>query len=67
MPKAQKKNKVEVLTLKVIVDSTSRQTAKERENFFIGYINNIDGCEVYYTKVEDVEVINFGADSNSDK
>lgn len=67
MPKAQKKSKAEVLTIKVIVDSTSMQTAKERENFFIGYINNIDGCEVYYTKVEDVEVINFGADSNSDK
>jgi len=57
--KVKKNDKVEVLTLKVIVDKTSRQTAKERENFFIGYINNIDGCEVYFTKVEDAEVINL--------
>lgn len=57
--KVKKNDKVEVLTLKVIVDKTSSRTAKERENFFIGYINNIDGCEVYFTKVEDAEVINL--------
>jgi len=55
-----KKNKpVEILTIKVIIDETSISTAKERENFFIGYIDNIPGCEVHYTKVEKAEVINL--------
>lgn len=59
-PIREKKNKpVEILTIKVIVDETSISTAKERENFFIGYINNIPGCEVHYTKVEKAEVINL--------
>ena len=56
----EKKNKpVEILTIKVIVDETSISTAKERENFFIGYIDNIPGCEVHYTKVEKAEVIDL--------
>jgi hypothetical protein len=56
----QKKNEeVEILTIKVIVDQSSVATAKERENFFIGYIDNIPGCEVHYTKVEKAEVINL--------
>ncbi len=55
-----KKNKpVEILTIKVIIDETSISTAKERENFFIGYIDNIPGCEVHYTKVEKAEVIDL--------
>jgi hypothetical protein len=59
-PIREKKNKpVEILTIKVIVDETSISTAKERENFFIGYIDNIPGCEVHYTKVEKAEVINL--------
>lgn len=59
-PTKEKKNKpVEILTIKVIVDETSISTAKERENFFIGYIDNIPGCEVHYTKVEKAEVINL--------
>jgi hypothetical protein len=59
-PIREKKNKpVEILTIKVIIDETSISTAKERENFFIGYIDNIPGCEVHYTKVEKAEVINL--------
>ncbi len=59
-PTKEKKNKpVEILTIKVIVDETSISTAKERENFFIGYIDNIPGCEVHYTKVEKAEVIDL--------
>tara|TARA_E500000318_G_C3412156_1_gene154029 strand:+ start:166 stop:348 length:183 start_codon:yes stop_codon:yes gene_type:complete len=58
MPKAEKKkNKVEVLNISVIIDSTSRYNAVERENFFRGYINNIDGCQVLDTSIEDAEVI----------
>lgn len=59
-PTKEKKNKqIEILTIKVIVDETSISTAKERENFFIGYIDNIPGCEVHYTKVEKAEVIDL--------
>ena len=59
-PAKQRKNeKVEILTIKVIVNESSVATAKERENFFIGYIDNIPGCEVHYTKVEKAEVINL--------
>ena len=58
MPKAEKKkNKVEVLNISVIIDSTSRYNAVERENLFRGYINNIDGCQVLETSIEDAEVI----------
>lgn len=58
MPKAQKKNKkIEILNISVIIDSSSRYNAMERENFFKGYINNIDGCQVLETSVEDAEVI----------
>tara|TARA_R100000951_G_C2598829_1_gene167517 strand:+ start:398 stop:583 length:186 start_codon:yes stop_codon:yes gene_type:complete len=59
-PAKQRKNeKVEILTIKVIVNESSVATAKERENFFIGYIDNIPGCEVHYTKVEKAEVIDL--------
>lgn len=59
MSQEPKKNKTEVLSIEIIIDSNSLYNATERENFFRGYINNIPGCTVVSTNVEDAEVIDL--------
>ena len=39
------------LILHIEVTNESMRTAEERENFFKGYINNIDGVKVVTTEV----------------
>lgn len=39
------------LVLHIEVTDESMRTAEERENFFKGYINNIDGLKVFKTEI----------------
>ena len=39
------------LILHIEVTDESMRTAEERENFFKGYINNIDGLKVFKTEI----------------
>ena len=40
------------LILHIEVTDESMRTAEERENFFKGYINNIDGVQVIKTEIK---------------
>lgn len=44
-------SETKTLILHIEVTDESMRTAEERENFFKGYINNIDGVKVVKTEI----------------
>lgn len=51
------KNKNKILSIEIFIDNNSKRTIEQREEFFKGYINQIEGCSVISTSIENAERI----------